>query len=173
MLGALRRPFSWPIIIVQHIAAGFTTGFAEWLGDATMFPAAVVDRRLKLEPGRLFIAADDHHLLVEAEGWVAPSRSPPRAYLRPSIDVTFESAAARGAARSVAVLLTGMGKDGAAGLKTLRERGAHTIVQDPASALVDSMPRNAIALGAACDVLSPAVMADAIVARLRGARSSG
>ncbi len=139
-------PDSPPVVVAQHLAAGFAQGLRQWLSDVTALDVQLVSRPSRLAPGKVYLAADDTHLEVLGEDVVpVPGRldSPV-----PSVDRLFRSLA-QDAAGVVGILLTGMGEDGARGLLELKRRGAHTIVQDEATSLVYGMPRAAKLMGAA------------------------
>lgn len=156
VLGALPADFGLPILVVIHLAPMFAGALADWL--ATKSPLGVrlaVDGEPLPLPGQtgvVLLAPADRHLAVE-RGFVRLLDTPERHACRPSVDVLFESVAAEFGSGAVGVLLTGMGRDGAVGLRALRERGAHTICQDEATCAVFGMPREAIGLGAAASVL--------------------
>jgi two-component system, chemotaxis family, protein-glutamate methylesterase/glutaminase len=143
-----------PIVIVQHMPAGFTTAFAERLNARLPFPVEEAAHNRPLLPGRAYIAPADVHLRVrsDAGGLVASLGRYPETQHRPSVDILFQSAAEL-APRVVGVLLTGMGDDGARGLLDLAARGALTIAQDEASSIVYGMPRAAVELGAVAEQL--------------------
>jgi len=165
LLSAVPRELSHalpPIVVVQHIVAGFGAGFAKWLAGELGRPVRVARAGERLEPGAIVVAPDDAHVVVTPELTTHIDRSPPRRYQRPSVDVLFESAAALGS-QVDAVLLTGMGSDGAQGLAALREAGARTFAQEPAQCVVDAMPAAAIALNAACHVLPVEEIAAALL----------
>lgn len=152
-----------PVVVVQHIVEGFGAGFAAWLAGELGRPVRVARAGALLEPGAIVVAPDDAHVVVTPELTTHIDRSPPRRYQRPSVDVLFESAVPL--ARQVdAVLLTGMGSDGAAGLAALRKAGARTFAQEPAQCVVDAMPTAAIALGAARHTLPVEEIAAALAA---------
>jgi two-component system chemotaxis response regulator CheB len=155
LLERLPPPLPVAVIIVQHIAAGFADGFADWLRDTTEHDVTLVTGPVDLQAGTVYVAPDDQHLELASPRRLETCSSPPRHRHRPSIDVLFLSMARRLGAGSVGVLLTGMGEDGVEGLAGLRRAGALTIVQEPKSCAVDSMPRHAIAREAARLVLTP------------------
>jgi two-component system chemotaxis response regulator CheB len=154
------------ILIVQHIPAHFSRAFAERLNERSRL--AVREARMGdgLRPGTALVAPGGYHLLPRwaGDGYVAVlSQGPPRHHQRPSVDVLFEAALAAGAGpHALAILLTGMGADGAAGMGALRAAGARTVAQDEASCVVFGMPREAIRTGAAQRVLPLGQMAAAI-----------
>ncbi len=144
----------WPVIIVQHITRKFASCMARWLGDISELDVQLVQERTALEAGRVYMAPDDADLVVDGR-FVVPKDDPSRLVSYPAIDTTFDSIA-RGtfAADTLAILMTGMGSDGARGLKALRDAGGWTIAQDKDSSTVWGMPRAAVQLGAAQEVLS-------------------
>ena len=143
----------WPILIVQHITSGFVTGLGRWLTETTPISVSVAEHGETIRKGRAYLAPDERHLVLRGDILYHDAGAPCKGH-RPSVDVLFESVAAGGRATStVAVLLTGMGSDGAQGLSALRSAGAWTIAQDEASSVVYGMPREAIQLGAAREVL--------------------
>jgi two-component system, chemotaxis family, protein-glutamate methylesterase/glutaminase len=154
ILKALPRYFSVPIAIVQHIAPGFVAGLRQWLEHESALPVNLAVHGGPLKNGNVFIAPDHHHLEISAGKKFALTDDPPLEGHCPSVDRLMESAAQTCGANAVGVLLTGMGKDGARGLKKIRDAGGRTIVQDEASSLVFGMPREAIATGAA-EIVSP------------------
>ncbi|WP_444989042.1 protein-glutamate methylesterase/protein-glutamine glutaminase [Halomonas mongoliensis] len=145
------------IMIAQHMPGGFTRSFAERLDRLCQIRVKEAEEGERVLPGHAYIAPGDAHLTLARSGanYVARlDQGPPVNRHRPSVDVLFRSAAAQAGRNAVGVLLTGMGKDGAAGLLEMRQAGAPTIAQDEASCVVFGMPREAIALGAASEVLS-------------------
>jgi two-component system, chemotaxis family, protein-glutamate methylesterase/glutaminase len=149
----LPRQTEAAILIVQHIAAGFAAGFAEWLNRESPCTVRLARHGDALENGIALVAPTGMHMLVRA-GRIALEDSPPRNCCRPSVDALFHSIAAEPLAiRTVGVLLTGMGRDGAEGLAALKGQGACTIAQDEATCAVFGMPRAAIELQAAQRVL--------------------
>lgn len=147
VLSHLGADFPAPILVAQHLATGFTTGLARWLGEVLALQVVVVHKDTRTERGFVYFAADGHHL-ESAGGVVRAVPASLDSRVVPSVNRLFTSCLGhdRGV---VAVLLTGMGEDGAQGLLALRERGHHTIVQDEATSLVYGMPRVARELGAA------------------------
>lgn len=144
------------IAIVQHMPEVFTAQFARRLDAICRIEVKEAEPDDRLAPGRALIARGNHHLVVRRSGAayrVDVEEGPPVSLHRPSVDVLFRSAARSAGPNAVGVLLTGMGDDGAEGLLALREAGAHTIAQDEATSVVFGMPREAIARGAAREVL--------------------
>ena len=172
LLGTIKKPFPIPIVVVQHISKGFAKGFSEWLSQSCGLKGVLVDERVRLEPNTLYIAPDIENIEFSSNIHLAPVPPRPTDKITPSIDVMFESAARRFGSGAVGVLLTGMGRDGAAGLKQLRDAGATTIAQDPPTCAVDSMPASAISLGAAETVLRPDKIPAALERLLRSTAGS-
>ena len=167
ILAELPADFPGCVAIVQHLPTGFSRAFAQMLQGQTRLRVAVVERRTRIEPGAALIAPDARHLVASGPDALAPSDAPPVGGHRPSIDARFASLAAIDGRARAAVLLTGMGADGASGLAAMRARGALTIAQDEASSAVFGMPRAAIAAGAATEVLPLSQIAGALVAATR------
>lgn len=158
VLAGLPRNFPVPIAIVQHMSPGFTEGFGDWLAQTSGFAVEVAGPGEALLPGHAYLAPDGAHLLVTQGGGngraALAAEAPENGHL-PSVSRLFRSAAEVFGSAAIAVLLSGMGRDGAAELKLLREAGALTIAQSPETSVVAGMPGEAIALGAAVHVLPP------------------
>ena len=140
-----------PIVIAQHMPPGFTSRFAARLDEVTDLKVVEAEDRMPLENGRAYIAKGDHHLRVERSSGQLKCRLTQDELAsghRPSVDVLFESVAKTVGPMAVGAILTGMGRDGARGLKLMRDAGAYTVGQSQASALVYGMPRVAFEEGA-------------------------
>jgi two-component system, chemotaxis family, protein-glutamate methylesterase/glutaminase len=177
ILRDLPQDFPVPILLVIHISEAFSSAFAEWLDGQTKLRVRYA-RDGEAIPARgtagVLMAPPGSHL-VAAHGYFYLRDTPERNSCRPSIDVLFESLAAHHGPETVACLLTGMGRDGAAGLLALRLAGALTLAQDEASSIIFGMPREAIEMGAAARVLpldqfSAALLDEVREPELRGAR---
>ncbi len=155
ILSRLPKALPVPVFIVQHMAAGFMQGFVDWLAQSSALPVAIAAQGQEAVAGSVYLAPDGFHMQIERGGRVSLTTAPPEHGLRPSVASLFRSIAEAYGKRSIGVLLTGMGKDGAAELKTLRDMGAITIVQDRESSVVHGMPGEALNLDAASYVLSP------------------
>ena len=156
ILRGLPRGFSPPILLVIHVGKLFTSAFAEWLDGQSSVRVGYAADGDPLPPcgeGRVLMAPPDKHLVL-CQGKLRLTQDPERHSCRPSIDVLFESFAQELGADGAGCLLTGMGRDGAAGLLAIRRAGGRTIAQDEASSVVFGMPREAILLGAAEQVLA-------------------
>jgi len=155
ILKALPKDVSFPLVIVQHICEGFTAGFGQWLSQTCVLPVHIaVDGELPL-PGHIYVAPGGAHMGISGPGRILLDPGPPENGIRPSVSYLFRSVAATFGKRAAAVLLTGMGMDGAEALKLVRDRGGLTIAQDEASSVIHGMPGEAIRLGAAMHVLAP------------------
>jgi len=152
LLRALPHDFPVPIAIVQHIADGFTEGLASWLASESRLEVRQARDGDALRPGRVVLAPSGWHLLV-GEGFARLSDAPPVETFKPSVTPLFLSAARAYGPRACGVLLTGMGRDGAEGLRAIKGAGGHTLVQDEATSAVFGMARAAIELGAVDRVL--------------------
>lgn len=145
----LPADFSLPILLVLHIGEPFGEAFADWLDGQSEHHVCYAKDGLSVADlaGRVVMAPSDWHMTVQA-GKISLSKSAERHSCRPSVDVLFESLAAEYGPDAVACLLTGMGRDGAAGMLAMRHAGAYTIAQDESSCVVYGMPREAVLLGA-------------------------
>lgn len=156
VLQSLTNQYPVPILIVQHVSRGFGTGLAEWLNGELLMNVYLAEENLKPEPGCVYIAPDDFHMELNAEGTIHLHQGIPFQGLRPSANYLFESFSRNHAKESMGIILTGMGSDGAAGMLNLYKSGGLTIAQDRHSCVVYGMPKEAISLGAIDVVLNPA-----------------
>jgi two-component system chemotaxis response regulator CheB len=157
-----------PIVIAQHMPAGFTSRFASRLDELSEIKVLEAEDRMVLQPGHAYVAKGDYHLRVERSSGQLKCRLTQDELAsghRPSVDVLFESVANSVGAMAVGAILTGMGRDGARGLKKMRDAGSFTVGQSQSSALVYGMPRVAFEEGA---VVEQAPV-EAIAARLAAA----
>ena len=162
-------PNTPPVVIVQHMPEMFTRMFAKRLDEQCTLSVCEVADRQRLEPGHAYVAPGNFHLTVKRAGKAFEARveqGPPVNRHRPSVDVLFDSVAAL-AAQATAVILTGMGGDGAAGMRRIRAAGGHTLAQDEASCVVFGMPKSAIEAGGVDQVLPLDGLAERIMARVR------
>lgn len=173
ILRALPADFRLPLLVVLHISEPFGASFADWLDTQTHRRVSYPREGdlLSSATGRVVMAPPGQHLALQA-GRFHLTRDPERHSCRPSVDVLFESIAKECGPSSAACLLTGMGRDGAAGLLALRRAGALTIAQDEATCIVYGMPREAVILNAAQRVLPLAEIAPAL-ARLEPRPAGG
>ena len=149
LLGQLPVDLDQAVLVVQHMAEGFIPGLASWLDGLVPMPVVVGESGRRLAPATITIAPSGGNLLVQDDRLRVLCTPPePGQFHVPGIDATFQSVARALGPRAVGVLLTGMGRDGAAGLLTMRSRGALTLGQDEATSAVYGMPAAAHALGA-------------------------
>ena len=167
ILSGLPAEFPAPVLVVQHITAGFLQGFIDWLRPRCRLEVRIATHGERARPGVVYFPQEGMHLTVTREGALCTNLEPPVDGHRPSVTVTMRSAAEHHGARAAGVLLTGMGRDGAKGLLAIREAGGATIAQDQATSLVFGMPGEAIALGAAKHVLPVGAIAGQLVALCR------
>ncbi|SFU31358.1 response regulator receiver modulated CheB methylesterase [Nitrosomonas eutropha] len=159
------------ILIAQHMPEGFTRSFAERLDRLCKIRVTESEGGERVLPGHAYIAPGHSHLLLKKSGanYVTElSQADPVNRHRPSVDVLFQSAAQCAGKNAVGVILTGMGKDGAAGMLAMHHAGAYNLAQDEASCVVFGMPREAITVGATDEVVPLQDMASHILARLTG-----
>jgi two-component system chemotaxis response regulator CheB len=157
-----------PVVIAQHMPAGFTSRFAARLDELSQIHVIEAEDRMVLERGTAYVARGDFHLRVERSSGQLKCRLEQDELIsghRPSVDVLFESVARTVGPMAVGIILTGMGRDGARGLRLMRDKGAHTIGQSEGSALVYGMPRVAFEEGAVVEQ----VPVEAITGRLAAA----
>lgn len=152
VLSALPSSFPLPIVCVQHISDGFLQGLVEWLGSVCDLKVGIAQEGWQPLPGTVYFPPEGMHLLFDAEGRFRYSREQSVNGHRPSVSMTFESAANIYGDAAIGVLLTGMGNDGADGMKAIHDAGGTTIAQDEKSSVVYGMPKQAIELGAAREV---------------------
>jgi two-component system chemotaxis response regulator CheB len=148
LLPELPADLGCAVVIVQHMADGFIEGLAAWLNGLCPLPVGVGENGRRLRPGTVTVAPSGLNLVVHKELRVTTAAPPKTQFHVPGIDATFSSIAEAVGPRAVGVLLTGMGRDGAAGLRRMRERGAFTLAQDEATSAVYGMPAAAMALDA-------------------------
>ncbi|MCC5900289.1 MAG: chemotaxis-specific protein-glutamate methyltransferase CheB [Phormidium sp. GEM2.Bin31] len=166
ILREIPQEFPVPIVCVQHISRGFLTGLVNWLNTECRVPVRIAQPGMRAEAGVIYFPPEDQHLTFSRPGVFATAPLPPFSGHRPSVTVTFQSVAQVYGRRSVAILLTGMGKDGALGMQAIFEAGGVTIAQDEATSVVFGMPKEAIALGAAQYILPLQEMAPVLLKRL-------
>lgn len=156
------RDFPLPVLTVQHIAPSFAAGLVGWLGRESAMKVELAQDKQRPLPGTVYIAPTGTHMIVE-KGLIRLTESDPVNSCRPSADVLFFSVAEQIGEKSVGVLLTGMGRDGAMGLKAIRENNGSTMVQDEETSVIYGMPRAAVEVGAAEQVLPINGIPDAII----------
>lgn len=166
VIPALPEDLPVPVLVVQHMSAGFTRSLAERLDRESRLRVKEAEADEMLEPGVVYIAPGDFHMQVErltAGVRIKLDQHPPVLGVRPSVDILFASVAEAYGAKALGVVLTGMGRDGAKGLKAMKAKQAVTLAQDEASSVVYGMPRAAFAAGCVDRVLDLQAVAPAIV----------
>jgi two-component system response regulator WspF len=154
LLAGLPADFPAAIVIVQHVDEQFTPGLTAWFASHTKLQVRVAQQGDSLLPGVVYLAGRDRHLVLNASGHVGYVAQPLDIAYCPSVDVFFKSLAKHWRGKAIGVLLTGMGRDGAEGLKALREAGHYTIAQDKRTSAVYGMPKAAAELDAAREILA-------------------
>ncbi|NJN16933.1 MAG: chemotaxis-specific protein-glutamate methyltransferase CheB [Oscillochloris sp.] len=170
ILAGLPAGFAGAVLVVQHIAAGFSSGMSEWLGLTSDMPVTLATEGMALRPGCVLVAPDRCDIMITEDHLVHLSHSP-LLLQRPSIDIAMQSAAEVFGRRTLGVLLTGMGRDGAIGMQSIRKRGGFTIAQNEATCAIYGMPRAAIELNAVDQILPPEQIITLLIERV-GRRSS-
>jgi two-component system chemotaxis response regulator CheB/two-component system response regulator WspF len=172
MLGGLPKDFPAALVIVQHVDEHMAQGMADWLGQQSPLPVRVAREGDKPMPGEVLLAKTSDHLVMKTSTTVGYTAEPRDYVYRPSVDAFFQSVGRLWPGDAVGVLLTGMGRDGAIGLKLLRDRGCHTIAQDAGSSAVYGMPKAAAAIDAAVEILPMTRIAARLIVAV-GARGNG
>lgn len=162
ILSRIPPNFPVPILIVQHISAGFLQGMVNWLAETTNHSIRIANDGEHVQPGQVYFAPDNIHIGVKSDGKMFLHDGEPENCVRPSVSYLFRSIAQNYGAGAVGILLTGMGKDGARELKMMRDAKAFTIAQDEQSSVVYGMPGEAVKLDGAAYVLKPEEIAHAI-----------
>ena len=170
VLGSLPKKFRAATVIIQHVDEQFAPSLASWLAQQSALPVVAACEGDAPVAGRVMLAVKDDHLIMQRSGRLAYTAHPRDAFYRPSVDVFFESVAKHWKGPVVGVLLTGMGRDGAVGLKRLRDSGYHTIAQNQATCAVYGMPKAAANLDAAVEILPLEKIAAALEQRISNRR---
>ncbi len=166
ILTQLPADFPAPLLLVQHITAGFTAGFVSWLNQSSNIEVVMATKGAEIRAGRVYVAPDDYHLMVMKDNrryQIFLSKSRPSKGLRPSADPLFFSIAEVYRDRALGVILTGMGDDGTKGLRELKQAGGRCIAQDKTSSVVFGMPKEAIEAGVVDKIVPADKIAETIV----------
>lgn len=163
LLKGLPSNFPAAVAIVQHRHKNSNLGLSQFLQSCSLLPLQDAADKAAIVPGHVYLAPADYHLLIESVGRFALSTDMPVSYARPSIDVLFESAADAYGQRTIGIILTGSGGDGAQGLARIKACGGLTIVQDPQTAESQMMPKAAIATTAVDWILPLADIAPRLI----------
>jgi two-component system, chemotaxis family, response regulator WspF len=167
VLGKLPASFGGSIVIVQHVDKAFAEGMAQWLDSQTELAVRVAVSGDRPRPGEVLLAATNDHLHIARTGSLEYTVEPAATPYRPSVDVFFHSVVEHWYGNAIGVLLTGMGRDGAIGLKAMRAKGYLTIAQDEATSAVYGMPKAAAALDAAKRILPLGSIAGELMASVK------
>jgi two-component system, chemotaxis family, response regulator WspF len=163
ILRALPRDFPAAVIVIQHVDAQFVPSMAIWLNETSAISVRVAQHGDKPQANTALIAGTNDHLLFTNSRTLGYTPDPRDCFYRPSIDVFFQSVVRHWIGRAAGVLLTGMGRDGAKGLRAMRDAGSLTIAQDAASSVVYGMPKAAVELHAAAKILPVDEIANALI----------
>ncbi len=166
LLLPLPRDWNVAVVVVQHVDVAFSQGLAKWLAERTGHAVRVAEGGDRPHARTVLLAGTNDHIVLSKDRTLEYREEPRDIFFRPSVDVFFDSVADHWPQPGTAVLLTGMGRDGARGMSKLRSCGWHTIAQDEATSVVWSMPKAAIDQGAACEVLPIERMASTIASRM-------
>ena len=170
VLRELPEEFPAAIVIVQHVDAQFAAGMASWLNQGSPLPVRVAEEGDRPTVGTVLLAATGDHLTLKTADRVGYTADPIDYVYRPSVDVFFQSACRLWRGDVIGVLLTGMGRDGALGLKALRDHGHYTIAQDEATSAVYGMPKAAATINAAVEILPAGRIASKLMEVLESKR---
>ncbi len=159
IIASLPKNIKVPVLVIQHMPKKFTKSFASRLNSLSNNSVKEAENNDKLKPGIILIAPGDYHTIIDSRSKdnnckiIKLIQTPPIKGLRPSIDIAMDSVASIYGHKALGILLTGMGDDGAKGLEQIKQKGGHTIVQDPNTAVIDSMPMSAIKINAYDEIL--------------------
>ncbi|WP_070888035.1 chemotaxis response regulator protein-glutamate methylesterase [Pseudomonas sp. D1-3] len=163
LLKQLPRDFKAAVMLVQHVDEVFAAGMADWLAGESALPVRLARDGEQPQPGVVLLAGTNNHMRLLRNGTLTYTEEPRSHVYRPSIDVFFDSLVEHWTGEAIGVLLTGMGRDGAQGLKNMRSRGFATLAQNQASCAVYGMPKAAAELQAAKEILALERIAPRIV----------
>ena len=165
LLSGLPSGFRPSVVLVQHVDAAFAPGMADWLAQRASMPVRIARDGETPQRGVALLASTNDHLRLDAAGTLRYSAEPVQSFYRPSVDAFLGDVAAVWKGKAVGVVLSGMGRDGAIGLKAMRDRGFYTVAQDKATSAVYGMPKAAAEANAAVDVLPLSQIAGAVASR--------
>jgi two-component system chemotaxis response regulator CheB len=168
ILSSLPGQFPLPILLVQHIAVGFLSGFVNWLNTESSLKVKIAEHGESLVPRTVYVARDDRHLGIDNRSTIAISAAPPIGGFRPSATFLFESVTKNFGASAINVILTGMGQDGLKGLQAARASGGYVLAQDEESSVVFGMPGSVVNAGIASAVLPLSRIAAHLVELVEG-----
>jgi two-component system chemotaxis response regulator CheB len=171
ILAGLPADYGATVLVVQHIAQGFSAGMVEWMALNSAMPITLAESSAAIQPGQVLVAPDQFDLMLTDDRRVKLSAKP-LLMQRPAIDITMQSVAEVCGRDATGVLLTGMGRDGALGMRAILRAGGYTIAQDEATCTIFGMPKAAIDLNAVQAVLPPDKIIEALISHI-GARQRG
>ncbi|MDO8413648.1 MAG: chemotaxis response regulator protein-glutamate methylesterase [Gallionellaceae bacterium] len=154
------------VVIIQHVDQSFAAGLAQWLGQQSVLPVKLAEEGDEIEQGRILVAGTNDHLVLKEDWTLGYKKEPVATPYRPSVDIFFESMVHNWPGHSIAVLLTGMGRDGAEGLLRLRNDGVFTLAQNAETCAVYGMPKAAAELNAAVGILPADDIAKVIMSHM-------
>lgn len=164
VLSALPATFPAAILVVQHLSPRHPSDLAALLDRRTALNVKWAEHREHISPGTVYLAPPDHHMLVNRDGILSLSQSPPQQFVRPSANPLFESAARSYGGRVVAVVLSGLGKDGSQGVQAIKEQGGIVLIQDYATSRAFNMPQAALHTGCVDFTLSLHTLSRTLIA---------
>ncbi len=170
VISTLPANFPVPIAIVQHLDPKHRSLMADILSRRTKLQVKQAQQRELMNPGTIYIAPPNYHLLVTSQGCVKLTQSQVIHFVRPSADVLFESVADSYKSRAIAVVLTGTGVDGAMGVREIKQKGGTVIVEDSNTCEFDGMPKAAIRTGVVDQILPLSEIATALITLVMGAK---
>ncbi|MBE9503887.1 MAG: chemotaxis response regulator protein-glutamate methylesterase [Proteobacteria bacterium] len=166
ILSTLPKDLPAAVVIVQHVDENFSQGFADWLGEYSKLPVRLAMDGDRLNHGTVLVAGTNNHLYINERSCLVYKENPLQTPYRPSVDVFFNSILKNWGGKAVAALLTGMGKDGADGLLQLKQNGIYTVAQNAETCRVYGMPKAAVELNAAVDILPIDDIAEALTKKI-------
>ena len=172
LLNELPKEFPLPIVCVQHISQGFLQGLIDWLASTCKLPIQIATEGEHPEPGKIYFPSERQHLTINHRGRFIYSHGQPEDNHCPSVTTLFSSIAQAYGRKAIGILLTGMGRDGADGMKAIADTGGMTIAQDESTSVVFGMPKEAIDLGAASQVLPIHAIAPTVLQLVRSAHTT-
>ncbi len=162
LLSKIPKNLRAAVLIVQHISPGFIDALKGWLERTSNMPVYMAQHGMDIKTGCVYIAPDNYHMAVNRDGKIVLDNAPPENHVKPSIAFLFRSLARYNARKSICILLSGMGRDGAKEMLDIKQAGGLTIVQDKESSVVYGMPGGAIELDAAMYVMDPVRIAQSL-----------
>ena len=172
IIKGLPKNLNLPVFIVQHMPKGFTKSFAERLNSECALTVVEAKHEMTISPGVVYVAPGDYHMTIEKNRILLDERAKIHG-VRPAVDFLFATAARRYGSELLGVILTGMGKDGAAGMVSIKEYGGYNLAQDKESCVVYGMPGYAVSLGVVDEILSPEKIIENIASIVRGRNGTG